>query len=139
MPKHTETRNGTCSYNLVYNFLIYLFPLQISVFVVHFPNAIWHDNETFQKVSSKNEIVPLLLIFHLLQSYYRGAKICFDLCCYQNQNFLLVSNWCRKVCRSLLTRVAVVSLVSHFYCTRVAPFALVSLVSGTGVVKQTRF
>ena len=43
-------RASTCSYNLVYNFLIYLLPLKSSVFVVHFSNAFWHGNEAFQKV-----------------------------------------------------------------------------------------
>ena len=47
-----HTRASTCSYNLVYNFLIYLLPLKSSVFVVHFLNAFWHGNEAFPKSSS---------------------------------------------------------------------------------------
>ena len=120
-----------CSYNLVYNFLIQLLPLKSSVFVVHFSNAFWHGNEAFPKVSSQNEIVPLLVIFHLPYSKYRGVKICFYLCRYQNQNFSLVSH-SRRSCS---TRVSLVSFVQHSCCTCVA---LVSLVSGSRVVNQTR-
>ena len=108
-----------CSYNLVYNFLIQLLPLKSSVFVVHFSNVFWHGNEAFPKVSFQNEIVPLLVIFHLPYSKYRGVKICFYSCRYQNQNFSLVSH----SCRSGSTHVARVSLVLHSYrqCrTRVA-------------------
>ena len=40
-----------------------------------------------------NEIVPLLVIIHLPYSKYRGVKICFYSCPYQNQNFVaLVSH-----------------------------------------------
>ena len=66
-------RASTCSYNLVYNFLIYLLPLKSSVFVVHFSNAFWHGKEAFQKGSSQNEIVPLLVIFHFPCSKYIGV------------------------------------------------------------------
>ena len=37
-------------------------------FVVHFLNAFWHGNETFPKGSSKNEIAPLHVVFHLRYS-----------------------------------------------------------------------
>ena len=42
-----RARALTRSYNLVYNFLIYLLPLKSSVFVVHFSHAFWHRNEAF--------------------------------------------------------------------------------------------
>ena len=77
MRNYAGTCKDICSYNLVYNFLIQLLPLKSSVFVVHFSNAFWHGNEAFPKVSSQNEIVPFLVIFHLPHSKYRGAKICF--------------------------------------------------------------
>ena len=70
-------------------------------------NAYWHGNETFPKGSSYNEIVPLLVVFHLPYSKYNVVKICFYLCRYQNQNFSLVSH----SCRSCSTRVAPMSLV----------------------------
>ena len=105
-----------CSYNLVYNFLIQLLPLQRSVFEVHFSNAFCHRNKAFPK-GTQNEIVLLLVIFHQLYSKYKGAKIFFHSCRYQNQNFSFVS----QSCRSCRTRVA-----------------FVSLLSGTCVVKQTR-
>ena len=108
-----HTRASTCSYNLVYNFLIYLLPLKSSVFVVHFSNAFWHGNEAFPKGSSQNEIVPLLVIFHLPRSKYRGVKICFYLCRCQNQNFSLVSH----LCHSCSTRIALVLFV--YYSCRI--------------------
>ena len=48
-----------CSYNLVYNFLIQLLPLQSSVVAMHFSNTFWHENVG----TSQNEIVPLLLSY----------------------------------------------------------------------------
>ena len=102
-----RARTSTCSYNLVYNFLIYLLPLKSSVFVVHFSNAFWHGNEAFPKGSSQNEIVPLLVVFHFPCSKYRGVKLCFYLCSYQN--FSLVSH----LCRLYRTRVTLVLLVLH--------------------------
>ena len=84
-------------------------------------------------------------------SKYRGAKICFYSCRYQNQKFSLVSHSCR-FCNTRVALVlfmqhschARVELVLHSCCscrqcrTRVARLALVSLVSGTRVVNQTR-
>ena len=128
---YAGTCKGICSYNLVYDFLIQLLPLKSSVFVVHFSNVFWHENEAFPKVSSQNEIVSLLVIFNLPYSKYRVVKICFYQCRYQNQNFSLVSH----SCRSCNTRVSLVSFVQHSCHTYVAR---VSLVSGTHVVNQTR-
>ena len=143
---------GTCknirSYNLLYNFLIQFLPLKNSVFVVHFSNAFWHGNKAFPKVSFQNEIVLLLVIFHLPYSKYRSVKICFYSSRYQNQNFSLVSHSCCScstrvalvlfVQHSCRTCVALVSHSCHQCRTRVARFALVLLVSGTCVVNQTR-
>ena len=141
---HLQLESTTYNF-ITYNFLIWLLPLKSSVFLVHFSNAFWHGNEAFPKVSSQDEIVPLLVIFHLPQSNYRGVKICSYLCCQQNQNFSLVSHSCRScitpislVSHSCRTRVARFSLVSHSCCIRVARIALVSPVPGTCVVNQTR-
>ena len=117
---------GICSYNLVYQCLIQLLPLQSSVFLVQFSNAFWYGNLTFPKSSSQNEIVPPLVIFQ-----YKDVKICLHLCRYQNQYFSLVSH----ACRSCSTRVALMSFVQHSCLTHVA---LVPLVSSTRLVKQTR-
>ena len=133
MRNYAGTYKGICSYNLVYNFLIQLLLLQSPVFVVHFSNAFWQMNEAFPKGSSQNEIVPLLEeIFHLVYSKYRNVKTCFYSCSYHDQTFF--------------TRVALVSFVQHSSCTRVVcvalvcltRVALVSLVSDTRVVNQTR-
>ena len=144
MRNYAGTCKGICSCNLVYNVLMQLFPLKSLVFVVHFLNAFWHGNEAFPKYSSQSEIVPLLVVFHLPYSKYKGVKICFYLCRYQNQNFSPVSHSrrscstrvaiisfvqhsCRTYivlvshsCRQCRTRVAFVSLVSHSCRTRVA-------------------
>ena len=99
MRNYAGTCKSICSYNLVHNFLIQLLPLKRSVFVVHFSNAFQHGNEAFPEVSFQNEIVSLLVIFHLPYSKYRSVKICF------------------YSCRSCRTRVA---LVQHSCCTHVA-------------------
>ena len=138
-----RARASICSYNLVYNFLMYLLPLKSSVFVENFSNAFWHGNEAFPKGSFYNEIVPLLVIFELPYSKYRDGKICFYSCRFQIKVFhscrirvahvALVSHSCHS-CSTL------VSLVSHLCCsccTRVAFVSLVSLVplrSGACVV-----
>ena len=130
MRNYTRTCKSNCSYNLVYNFLIQLLPLKISVFVVHFSYAFWNRNEAFPKGSSWNEIVPLLVIFHLPYIRYRGVKICFYTCSYQNRNFSLLS-YSYHPCS---TRVTLVSFMKHSCrscCTRVA---FVSLVSGARIV-----
>ena len=62
---HFTWLSTVCSYNLVYNFLMLLLPLKSPVFVVHFSNAFWYVNKAFAKFSSWNEIVPVLVIFHL--------------------------------------------------------------------------
>ena len=56
MRNYAGMRKGICSYNLVYNFLIYILPLQIPVFVVHFSNSFWHGNEAFLKVVLKMKL-----------------------------------------------------------------------------------
>ena len=107
---YAGTCNGICSYNLVYNVLMQLFPLKSLVFVVHFLNAFWHGKETFPKSSSQNEIVPVLIVFHLSYSKYKVVKICFYSCRYKIKIF--------HSCRTRVVRV--------------------TLVSGTRVVNQTR-
>ena len=139
-----RARASTYSYNQVYNFLIYLLSLKSSVFVVHFSNAFWHGNEAFPKGSSQNEIVPVFVIVHLPLSEYRGVKICFYSCSYQNQNFHSCCTLVVRValvshqCRSCSTCVALVLLVSHSCCTRLSHVAFMSLVSGARVINQTR-
>ena len=131
MCNYAGTCKGICKQNLVYNFLIQFLLLQSLVFAVHFSNGFWHRNKAFSKDSSYNEIVPLLIVFHLLYGKYRGVKICFHLCRYQNQNFSLVLHSC---CSSS-TRVTIVLLVSHSCLTCIANVALVTYVSGSRVVK----
>ena len=148
MRNYAGTCKGICSYNLVYNVLIQLLPLKSLVFVVHFLNAFWHGNKALPKGGSQNEIILLLVVFHLPYSKYKGVKICFYSCRYQNQNFSLVSHSCRScsacvalvphMCCSCSTRVALVTHSCRTCLTRVASVALVALVSGTRVVNQTR-
>ena len=135
-----------------------LFPLKNFVFVVHFLNAFWHGKETFPKSSSQNEIVPLVIVFHLPYSKYKVVKICFYSCRYKFKIFhscrtrvvcvAVTSHSCRQCSNcvllvshsfhSCLTSVAVLSLVSYSCYIRVARVALVSLVCGTCVINQTR-
>ena len=63
---------------------------------MHFLNAFSRGNETFPKGSSQNEIVPVLVVFHLPYSKYKGVKM-----------FLLV--WLSK--SKFSTRVALMSFV----------------------------
>ena len=137
MRNYTETCKGICSYNLVYNFLIQLLPLKSLVFVVHFSNAFWHGNEVFSKFSSQNEIVSLLVIFHLPYSKCKGVKVFLPVSLSKSKFFTCVAIM-SFVQHSCCTRVALVSLMSHSCCTRVARDALALLVSGTRVVNQTR-
>ena len=140
------------------NFLIQLFSLKGLVFVVHFLHASCHGNDTFPKGSSQNEIVSLLVVFHLPYSKYKRVKICFYSCCYQIRIFHSCRTRVVRValvlhlrpqcstrvalvshsCHSCLTCVSLVLLVLHSCCISVVHVALVSLVSGTGVVNQTR-
>ena len=113
---------------------IQFFSLKSLVFVMHFLNTFLHGNETFPKDSSQNEIFPLLVVFHLPYSKYKGVKICFYSCRYQNQKFLLVSHSCR-LCN---TRVALVSLAQHSRCQCCIRVTFVSLVSDTCAASQTR-
>ena len=67
--------------------------------------------------------------------------MCFHSCRYQNQNFSIVLHSCRScstritVMLLMYTRVALVLHSCCLCCTRVARVALVSVVSGAGIVK----
>ena len=61
------------------------------------------------------------MVFPLPYSKYKGMKICFYSCRYQNQNFSLMPHFC-CLCS---TRVALVLRSSCSYLTRVASVALV--------------
>ena len=137
---YAGTFTSICSFNIVYNFLIQLFPLKSLIFMVHFLNAFWHGKETFPKSSSQNEIVPLLIVIHLPYSKCKGLKICFYSCRYKIKIFhscrtsvvlvALLSHSCRQCstrvavvshsCRSCLTRVALVLHSCRSCHTRVA-------------------
>ena len=119
MRNYAGTCKGICSVNLVDKYLIQLLPSKSSVFVVHFSNAFQYGNEAFTKVSSQNKIVTLLPIFHMPHSKYRGVKIHFYSCRYQNQNVSLVTH----SYRSCSTFAGLVLFVSHLCRTRVASVA----------------
>ena len=120
-----------------YNLLIQLLPLQSSVFVVLFSNAIWPRNKASPKGSFQNGIVPLLVIFHLSYSNYIVVVIKIKFFCSCRICIVRVA----LVPHSCRTRVVRVSLVLHLCCicaTRVARVAVMLLVSGTRIVNQTR-
>ena len=102
-------KTSTCSYNMVYNFLVYLLPLKSPVFVVQFQNAFWLRNNAFSKGSFQNEMVPLLIIFHLPYSKQGCANM-----------LLLVSLLKSK----FFTRFALMLFVQHSCCTHVVRVAL---------------
>ena len=124
MQSYVGTCKGICSYNLVLSCLIQLLPLQSSTFVVYFSNTFWHVNQVFPKGSAQNEIFPLLLIYHLPFRSYRGVKICFHSCHYQNHCFSFLS--CRS-CHTCVAHIALVSLVLHSCCSCLSRVALESL------------
>ena len=130
-----RARVSTYSYNFVYNFLIFLLLLKSSVFVAHFLNVFWHGNESFSKGSSQNEVVRLLVIFHLPYSKCRGVKNVFTQVIIKIKIFH--SRYTRvfhvavmlHLCCSCSTRVTRVSLAlhsCHLCCTRVLFVSLVS-------------
>ena len=120
---YAETCKVICSYNLVYNVLIQLLPLKSLFFVVHFLNAFWYENEAFLKDCSQNEIIALLVVFHLPYSKYKGHTLMVLLVSLSKSKFFtrfalvsFVQHSCRTcvaLCRSYLTHIALVSLVSH--------------------------
>ena len=87
--------------------------------MVHFLNAFWHGKETFPKSNSYNESAPLLIVFYLPYSKYKGMKYVFIRVVIKIKIF----HSCRTrvvrvalvlhLCRSRRTRVTFVSLVSH--------------------------
>ena len=114
MRNYAGTCKDICRYNLAHNFLIQLLLLKSLIFVVHFSNAFCHGNEAFLKGSPQNEIVLLLTIFHLPHSKYRGAKMCFYSCCYQNQNSCVCVALMLHSRRQYSTHVALVSNLCRF-------------------------
>ena len=103
---YAGTCKGICGYDLVYNFLIQLLPLQNPVFMVHFSNAFWYGNEAFLKVVLK------IKLLHSLQSF--------------TCHMVNIGEW-----KYIFTRVVikVFSLESHSCCscsTRVVREALLS-------------
>ena len=105
---------------------VYLFDIAFAIKKFSFRGAFFKRilawERGISKSSSRNEVVPFLVIFHLPYSKCSGVKICFYSCLYQNQNFSLVLHWGR----SCSARVALVPLVRHSCRTCVAPVLLIS-------------
>ena len=121
MRNYAGTCKGICSYNLVYNFLIQLLPLQSSVFVVHFSNAFWYGNEAFPKGSSCCSPCSLSFVTQLIQGY----ENIFSLVSLSKSKFLTRVVRVARVSHLCRTYVAFVLLVSHSCCSRVIRIALV--------------
>ena len=118
MRNYAGSRKGICSYNLMQNFLVQLLRLKSSVFMVIFLNAFWYGNEVIPKGSSQNEVVPLLIVFHLPYSKHWGVKKLLLVSPLKSKIFTcvaLVSN----SCRSYSTHVALISFVQHLCRTHV--------------------
>ena len=143
-----------CRYNLVYNFSIQLLQLQSSFLVQSLAPLQLHFNRilAWERGISKRLFLELNCFFpficyianigvgkYLFTRVIFKLKICplFRTCVFRVALVALIL----LMQHSSLTCVAHVSLVSHSYqmCfTRVARVALVTLVSDTRVVKQTR-
>ena len=121
---------GICSFDLVYNLLTQHFPLKSLVFVVHFLNAFWHGKETFSKSSSQHEIVPLVIVFHLPYSKYKGVKNVFTRVVIKIKIF--------HSCGTRVVRVALVLHLCHIHVSSVAHVLHSCRRCGTRVVNQTR-
>ena len=115
MRNYAGTREGICSHSLVYNFLILLLRLQSSVFVAHFSNAFTRGNDAFPKVSSQNEVVPLLVIL----SHIANRQECENVFTLVTL-FTLIKIKIFHLCRTRVIYVALVSFVLRSRCARVA-------------------
>ena len=111
MRNYVGTCKGSCSYNLVHNFLIQLLTLQSSNFVMHFSNTFWYGNESFPKGSSQNEIIFLCNLSFAIQ-LIQGRENVFTRVVIKSKIF--------HTCRTCVVHVA---LVSH---SCLVPVALVS-------------
>ena len=134
MLNYTGKCKDICSCNLVYNVLIELLLLQSSVFLVDFSNPFWHANENFPKDSLQNETVPFLFNLLFFIQLIGVRKYVFTR--------VLVKT---KLSHSCHTRVALVSflqqqcaVMSHLCRSCLTCVSIMSLVSDTRVVKQTR-
>ena len=115
MRKYARTCKGI---NIQLQSIVWLFDVPFAIKKFSFCGE--RGNEAFPKGGSWNQILPLLVIFHLPFDKYRGVKICFYSFCYQNQNFSPVLHSCRLcstrvalVLHSCLARVTLLLLVSH--------------------------
>ena len=114
-----RARPSTWSYSLVYNFLIYFLPLNISYFVVHFSNAFWHRHEAFSKGSSLQSITCHIVNIGVWKYVVTSALIkikTFHSCRTRVIRVALVSH----SCRSRFTRVTLALLMLHSCCIRIA-------------------
>ena len=126
---------------------VQLFDIAFAINKFSFCGALFKCILAWERGISKrqNEIVPLLVIFHLPYSKYNGAKstrvvreaLVSHSCLSCNTRVAPVSHSCHS-CHSCLTRVTLVSLVLHPCYICVARVTLVSLVSGTRFVNQTK-
>ena len=116
-----ERESVFCIFNLGYNFLIQLLPLQSSVFVVHFPNAFWHWNKAFPKGSSQNKSSPRNLFFTMW--LIQKCKNMFSFVSLTKSKFF--------------TCIALVSFVQHLHRTLVALVSFLLHLCRTCSVRDT--
>ena len=124
MRSYAGTCKRICSYNLVYNFLIQLLLLQTSIFVVHLSNAFWYRNKAFPKGISQNEIVPLLLIFHIVnKGVQKLRKYVFTRVVIKIKIFTCVALalFVQNSCCTRVVRVPLMPRVSHSCCSSATP------------------
>ena len=128
-----ERAMGICSYNLVYNFTIQLIAYSYIAFAIKkfsFCGALFKRILGWERGISKRqfiEVVPLLVVFHLTFSKYKGVKMFLLMTLSKSKFFTRVAlvSFVQHSCRSWSTRVALVSHLCRSCFTRIASVALV--------------
>ena len=118
MRNYAGTCKGIFSCNGVCYFLIQLFSLQSSVFVVHFSSEFWHRNEAFPKGCSQNDCFSYCNLSFAIQ-LRQGCKNIFSLVSLSKSKFFTRVALVSYSCRSCHTRFIHVALLLHSCCTRV--------------------
>ena len=118
MRNYAGTCKGIFSCNGVCYFLIQLFSLQSSVFVVHFSSDFWHRNEAFPKGCSQNDCFSYCNLSFAIQ-LRQGCKNIFSLVSLSKSTVftrVALVSYSRRSCH---TRFIHVALLLHSCCTRV--------------------
>ena len=82
---------GRCKGILQLQSRVQLFDIAFAIKKFSFCGALFRRILAWKRdISKRYEIVTFFVVFHLPYSKFKGVKICFYPCRYQNQNFSLV-------------------------------------------------